>query len=142
MSTMEDQEITAVRDMTDEEYDRMYWPVDNMGRATVIEVDDGTRLFPSCDTEGNRAGFFFGMPTESSDIVGATIEAVRPMEDDELKQHGWPVGNPHLPAPPVVELSTGDSIYPSSDGEGNSPGALFGFAADEDETFMILFQEN
>lgn len=137
---MEDQEITAVRDMTDDEYDRLYWPVDNMGRATVIELEDGTRLFASCDMEGNRAGFFWGMPEDNEELIGATIESVQPMSDAAMERRGW--GDRRgTPAPPVLTLSTGHQVYPAHDGEGNAPGALFGFNPDDDggETFTLTF---
>ncbi len=47
--------ITVVRYLTDEECATMGWD-----RAPlVLQLDDGTLLFPSCDDEGNAAGALF-----------------------------------------------------------------------------------
>lgn len=138
---MENSKITDVRDMTDEEYDNQHWPVDNMGRATVIVLEDGTKLFASCDPEGNAPGFLFGIPQDTDGLIGATVEHVYPMNDDALENRGWPTDTPHVPAPPVLYLSTGHKIYPAADGEANSPGALFGSDPATNEQFMITFEE-
>lgn len=138
---MEGNEITAVREMTDEEYDRVYWPVDNMGRARVLELDDGTRLFASCDTEGNASGFLSGLPTDTDVIVGETIENAAPMSTEAMGKRGWPTNNAARPAPPVIVLSSGHEIYTAADGEENGPGALFGFKpGDDGDMFTVGFE--
>lgn len=60
MSDFEGREIVAMRPMTTEERKREGW----MGRGIappVIELDDGTTLFPSRDAEGNGPGALFGI---------------------------------------------------------------------------------
>ena len=52
------------------------------------------------------------------DIEGAKIQALRLMEPAELLDHGW------TNTCPVIVLSTGTILYPSSDEEGNEAGAL------------------
>ena len=53
-------------------------------------------------------------------LVGKTIVAVRQMTKDEVEAKGW------YRAAPVLHLSDGTHLYPSSDEEGNNAGALFG----------------
>jgi len=48
--------IVSIRDMNDIEMAREGWD----SKATVLELDDGTLLYPSCDEEGNGAGALFG----------------------------------------------------------------------------------
>jgi hypothetical protein len=59
------------------------------------------------------------------ELVGLTIVEVRPMTDAELKGEDWGVNLRHG-RPPCLVLSNGTRLYPSSDDEGNDPGALFG----------------
>jgi len=128
---MEGTEVTAVREMTDEEYELLYWPVDNIGRARAIELSDGSVLVPSVDEEGNGAGFFAGIPNDSEGIVGKTVEAVT--TDSTV-----PNVSAHQPAPPKIELSDGVAIVPLADAEGNGPGALFQIV--DDEVYMIYVE--
>jgi len=127
---MEGTQITAVREMTDDEYDRLYWPVDNMGRARVIELSDGSKLLPSTDPEGNGPGYFMGLPRDTDEIIGATIEQLVPNTDISGT-------NRHRPAPPEIKLSNGESITPLADPEGNGPGALFQIDADGEKMYQI-----
>ncbi len=48
--------ITEIRPMTDEEMREEYWDE----RAMVLIFNDGTKLYPSRDDEGNGAGTLFG----------------------------------------------------------------------------------
>lgn len=48
--------ILQVRPMTKEEKDINGWCQENI----VIVLSDGTKLFPSCDYEGNAPGAIFG----------------------------------------------------------------------------------
>jgi hypothetical protein len=54
--------ITSVRPMLDEEYKNVGWsiPDRNDEVSVIIELDDGTLLYPSCDGEGNNGGIVFG----------------------------------------------------------------------------------
>ncbi len=47
--------IVAIRYMTDEEMDNHGWS----RRALIIQLDDGTAIYPSADDEGNGAGALF-----------------------------------------------------------------------------------
>lgn len=51
------------------------------------------------------------------------IVNLRRMTKREAKSEGWDTQNRTAP---VLVLSDGSRLYPSSDEEGNSPGALFG----------------
>jgi hypothetical protein len=58
-----DRTIKAIRYLTDAEVDQLGW----MRSAIVLELDDGTAIWPSADDEGNDAGALFttneSMPT-------------------------------------------------------------------------------
>jgi hypothetical protein len=51
--------VVAVRGMTSTEMRKEGW--DTTERATVIEFDDGTKIFASQDEEGNGPGTLFGV---------------------------------------------------------------------------------
>lgn len=52
-------------------------------------------------------------------LVGRQISKIRYMTDEEQDNMGWSY------KAPVIELDNGDSIFPSSDDEGNDAGSLF-----------------
>jgi hypothetical protein len=52
-------EIVAVRPMTDDEAERNFWHHDRR-RPVVLELDNGTLVYPSQDPEGNGPGALFG----------------------------------------------------------------------------------
>ena len=55
------QKIVAVRAMTAADMERQDWHQDSLGMApVVIVVEDGTKLFPSKDDDGNGYGCLFG----------------------------------------------------------------------------------
>lgn len=51
--------ISEVRRMTKAELDDQAWD-DPWQRSVVLVLDDGTKLFPSIDDEGNAPGTLFG----------------------------------------------------------------------------------
>ncbi len=55
-------------------------------------------------------------------VVGRRIVAIRPMSETELAAEGWPTED----LAPAIVLDNGAVVFPSRDGEGNGPGALFG----------------
>ena len=57
--------IKAIGYMSAEEADELGW----YGRALVIELDDGTALFPSQDDEGNDAGALFGQGPSGAELT-------------------------------------------------------------------------
>ena len=54
------QKIVSVRKATDLEKNSHDWDED----FTVIELENGIKLYPSCDAEGNRPGILFGEDKE------------------------------------------------------------------------------
>mgnify|MGYP003679347646 CR=1 FL=1 len=58
MSDMIGKKITAIRAMTSDELETEGWGGD---RCVVIELEDGTLIYPSSDEEGNRAGSLFAV---------------------------------------------------------------------------------
>ena len=50
------QNIVSVRQSTESEKSSNYWDED----FTVIELENGIKLYPSCDDEGNGPGVIFG----------------------------------------------------------------------------------
>lgn len=62
---LEGRKIVNVRWMDDQEVEDMGW----YGSAVVIELDDGTLLFPSRDDEGNDAGSLFGAKGDEFFVV-------------------------------------------------------------------------
>ena len=69
----------------------------------------------------------------SKHLVGRRITEVRYLTDAESKALGW------YGRALVLVLDNGALFYPSSDDEGNGPGALFGQGADGSEiTLPVL----
>jgi hypothetical protein len=68
--------ITAMRAMTLAERRHEGW-LHSYCSAVVIELDDGTILYPSCDPEGNGPGALFGVQ------LGASIYFYPPVKVKE-----------------------------------------------------------
>lgn len=66
--------IKNVRQMSDEEKEREGWG-DSHHNPTVIELDDGSTLYPSRDDEGNGPGALFGTNADGQTIYVIPIEA-------------------------------------------------------------------
>ena len=64
-----------------------------------------------------------------SDLENQTVSEVRQMTDAELEREGWQHHRGKTPT--VLVFENGTKVYPSSDPEGNGPGALFGIDDDE-----------
>lgn len=56
---IEGKTIVAVRSMTKQEIESEYWQ-HSKHNAIVIELSDGSIIYPSCDEEGNGPGALFG----------------------------------------------------------------------------------
>ena len=52
--------ITQVRPMTDSEIEQEGWHKDCDGNPPMLILNNGTKLYPSCDVEGNSGGALFG----------------------------------------------------------------------------------
>jgi len=61
--------ITAIRAMTTEELQAEGWTPGMRSSTILIEFDDGTKLYPSRDSEGNAPGAMFGVDTEGRNIL-------------------------------------------------------------------------
>lgn len=61
--------IKAVRYTTQKECEGLDWGAS----AIVLELDDGTLLFPSSDDEGNSAGALFGQGADGSELLFPVI---------------------------------------------------------------------
>ncbi len=59
---LEGRTIKQVRYMTEDECEELMWDE----RALVLELDDGTLVWPSSDEEGNQAGVLFTNIDEAS----------------------------------------------------------------------------
>jgi hypothetical protein len=60
------QRITAVREMTDEEFEREGWYPHVEESTVVLELESGTILYPSADPEGNNPGTIFGIDADDA----------------------------------------------------------------------------
>jgi len=57
--------IVSCRYMTTEEAEEMGWN----HRPVIIQLDDGTIIFPSRDDEGNNGGALFGQNSKGKDLT-------------------------------------------------------------------------
>lgn len=116
--------IEEARPMTDAELEREYWnPVRT--NSIALALDNGTKVYPSQDSEGNGPGELLGFDFEPETLVGHTITTVREMADEKLKRY-FPHGNPHA-NPIELVLDDSRTVYAARDPEMNGPGALFGY---------------
>lgn len=61
---MKGRKIVSCRYLSPEEAEQMGWS----HRPVVIQLDDGTLLFPSRDDEGNNGGALFGQDSKNKDL--------------------------------------------------------------------------
>ena len=66
---LEGKKITAVRYLSDEEKNSLGW----FRSSLVIQLDDGSLLFPSADDEGNDAGALFGQDKDGKELLFPVI---------------------------------------------------------------------
>ena len=57
--------IKQVRYLTEEECEDLNW----YSRPIIIQLSDGTMVFPSSDDEGNNAGALFGQDVSGNDLT-------------------------------------------------------------------------
>ena len=57
--------IKSVSYLTKNEAEQMYWD----SRPIVLEMTDGTLLFPSAEDEGNNGGALFGQTAKGEEIT-------------------------------------------------------------------------
>jgi len=61
--------VKIIRPMTDKEKKAEGWAENYHGTTTVIELEDGTLLYPSCDEEGNGLGVLFCTTSDGKQIA-------------------------------------------------------------------------
>ena len=74
--------IVKVRYLTQEEVEDMGWDES----AVVLQLDDGSLLFPSQDDEGNGAGAMFGQDAKGEDLTLPVISTF--LFDQEMSNAG------------------------------------------------------
>jgi hypothetical protein len=76
------------------------------------------------------------MTDEQAAIIGASIESIRPLTENEKSGLAWDHARGSAYA---VELDSGVTLVPSRDPEGNGPGVLLGSEPEDDflGTFML-----
>ena len=70
---LEGKKIVKVRAMTAAEQRNLGW----YGNCVVLELDDGTKLFPSQDEEGNGPGALFGRTDGTTFNIMATTKSTK-----------------------------------------------------------------
>ena len=58
---IEGRKIVKVRTMSIKEQLAEYWSPDDLNPVIILELDDGSKIYPSRDYEGNGGGALFGM---------------------------------------------------------------------------------
>lgn len=142
------QQIADVRELTEAELDQQFVHSRSVACPTLV-LENGTRLFPSRDPEGNGPGTFFALPAQEqppyydreqdplrgSDLEaleGGVIKDVFGLEQKHFKTLFPPCG-PRTELT-IIWVETADDHYlvvPAADSELNGPGAIFGAHGDE-----------
>jgi len=65
MTDLVNQTVSEVRQMTDAELEREGWNHYRGSTPTVLVFEDGTKVFPSRDPEGNGPGAPFGISDDN-----------------------------------------------------------------------------
>lgn len=60
MSEIIGKEVVEVRSISDEELEENGWGHEQWSDAVVVVFENGTKMYPSADTEGNGSGCMFG----------------------------------------------------------------------------------
>lgn len=60
--------IVDVREMTEDELEREGWHKRHGRGPTVLELETGMLLYPSCDPEGNAPGALFGIDADDNTV--------------------------------------------------------------------------
>ena len=61
--------LVEIRSLTPEERDDLGWSVAESLHTVVLVLDDGTRLVPSADPEGNSGGTLFGVSSSGDSFL-------------------------------------------------------------------------
>ncbi len=63
---IEGRKIVKVRTMSIKEQLAEYWSPDELNPVIVLELDDGSKIYPSRDYEGNGGGALFAMDAQKN----------------------------------------------------------------------------
>ena len=63
---IEGRKIVKVRTMSIKEQLAEYWSPDDLNPVVVLELDNGSKIFPSRDYEGNGGGALFGVDAQKN----------------------------------------------------------------------------
>jgi|TARA_R110000824_G_scaffold95994_6_gene230410 hypothetical protein len=63
---IEGRKIVKVRTMSIKEQLAEYWSPDDLNPVVVLELDDGSKIYPSRDYEGNGGGALFGVDAQKN----------------------------------------------------------------------------
>jgi hypothetical protein len=74
--------IVSIRRMTEKEANKEGWDI-TFKTAPVIVLDDGTKIFPSRDPEGNDVGVLFGVDKKGKRFI---IDTPPQMSKKSLKK--------------------------------------------------------
>ena len=66
---IEGRKIVKVRTMSIKEQLAEYWSPDDLNPIIVLELDDGSKIFPSQDYEGNGGGALFGIDAQEKQFT-------------------------------------------------------------------------
>ena len=86
---VEGRKIIKVREMTQPELNAEYWDNGMSDPVVVLELDDGSKLFPSRDYEGNGGGALFGTDKENNafTLLGRPVVDTSKMNNDEFGKY-------------------------------------------------------
>lgn len=132
MKELEGCEVSEVRVMSEEELETECWDPDLHQAPQQIVLENGTRLFPAMDPEGNGTGWFVGL---NEKLVRATFLGVTELSKEAAERMGWAQTHHRLPVvlqfEHVISGFKGENalsrqIIPACDPEQKGPGAVFG----------------
>ena len=105
---IEGKKIVKVRKMTTDEHRREGWQKD--GETIVLELSDGTLIYPSRDAEGNNSGVLFGADAEGKNFF--TLDAGSLTSSTQMPQQflSWLI-NPSYAREPRAEEARSRSSF-------------------------------
>jgi hypothetical protein len=68
MTDLTQKTVTDVRQMTRAEFETEGWHRTHNTRPVVIVFDDGTKIYPAADPEGNGPGALFGIDNAGTPV--------------------------------------------------------------------------
>jgi hypothetical protein len=83
---IEGRKIVKVRTMSIKEQLAEHWSSDQLNPVIVLELDNGAKIFPSRDYEGNGGGVLFGVDAQKNTftIVDPEDNGLQPADTSHL----------------------------------------------------------